>query len=57
MLLKEALEHAVIDQMKSEDKKPTEKQMKEVPFTSLLHHVLGEDRADQVNKNHVGFGV
>ena len=47
MLLKEALENAMKDKMTAEDKLAAAQEMKSIPFTSLLKHVLGDDEADE----------
>ena len=44
MLLKEALDQALKDKMKTEDQEKYKKEMKDIPFTSLLKQVLGQDK-------------
>ena len=44
MLLKEALDQALKDKMKTEDQEKYKREMKEIPFTSLLKQVLGQDK-------------
>ena len=48
MLLKEAFENALKDKMTPEDKLATAKEVKEMPFTSLLKHVLGDKEETEV---------
>ena len=44
MLLKEALDQAMGDRMGTKERERAVKELRDIPFTSLLKQVLGQDR-------------
>ena len=53
MLLREALDQALGDKMATDERARAAKEMKDIPFTSLLKQVLGEDgAAARVSERH-----
>lgn len=54
MLLKEALDQALGDKMGTEERERAAREMKDIPFTSLLKQVLGQDRlVDRVSHSRL----